>query len=84
MDYRRNWLRSLVACAVFVGSMFATPHPLHAQASTSATISGTVVDPSGAVISNADVTLKNLATGDVRHSKSNGAGDFTSIWDRGG
>jgi hypothetical protein len=77
MDYRRNWLRSLVACAVFVGSMFATPHPLHAQASTSATISGTVVDPSGAVISNADVTLKNLATGDVRHSKSNGAGDFT-------
>ncbi len=41
-----------------------------------ATLSGTVVDPSGAVIPGADVTLRSTATADVRTVKSNGTGDF--------
>ena len=44
---------------------------------TTASLSGTVTDPTGAVIPNAAVTLKNQASGDLRQSKSNGSGDFT-------
>ena len=45
---------------------------LHAQ--TSATLSGTVTDSSGAVLSAADVTIKNVDTGAVRSAASDAAG----------
>src|SRR5258708_12964753 len=44
---------------------------------TSATLSGTVFDASGAVVPDATVTLKNEASGDTRTTKSNGEGYFT-------
>ncbi|HKV61350.1 MAG TPA: carboxypeptidase-like regulatory domain-containing protein [Candidatus Acidoferrum sp.] len=44
---------------------------------TSATLTGTVFDASGAVVANATVTLKNEASGDLRATVSNGEGYFT-------
>jgi hypothetical protein len=48
---------------------------LHAQ-TISAELRGAVQDPSGAVIPSADISVKNVATGSVRATKSNGAGLF--------
>jgi hypothetical protein len=47
-----------------------------AWAQDNATINGTVVDPSGAVVPNAQVNLTNPATGETRQSTSNGAGAY--------
>ncbi len=45
--------------------------------STSATLSGTVVDQNGAVIPSADITITNTATGLQRTATSNDSGFFT-------
>lgn len=65
----------LVAVAALFFLLIPAPG-IHAQGTT-ATLSGTVADPTGAIIPNAAVVLKNLATGDTRHSTSNSAGDFS-------
>jgi hypothetical protein len=44
---------------------------------TSATLTGTVFDASGAVVANATVGLKNEASGDLRATVSNGEGYFS-------
>jgi hypothetical protein len=41
------------------------------------TITGTVYDPSGAVVANANVVLKNVASGDVRRGATNSDGYFS-------
>jgi hypothetical protein len=47
-----------------------------AQSDTSS-ISGTITDPSGAVVPNARVTVKNDATGQARNVNSNSVGAYT-------
>jgi hypothetical protein len=47
---------------------------VHALAQSTATLSGTVTDPSGAVLPNAQVTVHSLATGLDRVLKTDGAG----------
>ena len=49
--------------------------PAFAQ-NTSGGLSGTVVDPTGAVVVGADVTMRNEASQDVRRSKTNADGFF--------
>jgi hypothetical protein len=49
--------------------------PLGAQSITG-TISGTVVDPSGAIVPGAEVTLTNEATGTTYNTASSDAGEF--------
>ncbi len=51
------------------------------QAQENAELSGTVTDPTGAVIPNAKVTISNVATGEARTVTSNGAGlfDFSGL-----
>src|SRR5580704_6779887 len=46
-------------------------------AQTSASISGTVTDPSGAAVADANVTATDLGTGAVRSAKSNTSGFYT-------
>jgi hypothetical protein len=48
-----------------------------AQAQTTATLTGTVMDQAGAVVPKASVTLLNQASGDIRHTLSNDVGYFT-------
>ena len=46
------------------------------SAQVSATLSGTVTDQSGAVVSGATVTAKNVDTGVIRHTTSDGSGSY--------
>ncbi|HKW63192.1 MAG TPA: carboxypeptidase-like regulatory domain-containing protein [Candidatus Acidoferrum sp.] len=66
---------SVLAAMLFVFALLGQP-PALAQ-TTSATLTGTVFDASGAVVPDATVTLKNEASGDTRSTKSNGEGYFT-------
>ena len=62
--------------AMLFASLLLAPCGFYGQGTT-ATLNGTVTDTSGAVIPNAQVTLKNQASGDIRQGKSNSAGDFS-------
>jgi len=48
-----------------------------AQAGVSATVSGTVTDPSGAVVPNATVAIRNPVSGYTRSTTTDGSGRFT-------
>src|SRR4051794_39283451 len=45
-------------------------------AEVTAGVLGTVVDPSGAIVANANLTLTNNDTGLVRHARSDSSGNF--------
>jgi len=67
MSPRTSVLFLLVVC-------LAATAPLLAQ--NTASITGTVRDPSGAVLPSADVTLTNVATGVTQKAATNGSGDY--------
>jgi hypothetical protein len=71
-------LSTLVAALAVVAVLFITTPTATAQ-SSSATVNGTVLDTSGAVVPGASVTLKNQASGDERTEVSNGDGFFNFI-----
>jgi hypothetical protein len=72
----RKFFTGLAVLLTFVFSLFSGA-VAHAQV-TGATLSGTVTDPSGAVVSGADVSIKNNATGDSRAVTSDSAGLFNA------
>ncbi len=57
------------------GSVAISPVPAIAQGTT-ATLSGTVSDPTNAIIPGAEVSLTNVQNGTKRTSRSNSSGDF--------
>ena len=61
---------SIVAAALTVSSLAAGAQTFRG------TLSGTVLDGSGAAVPNAVVQLQNPATNETLNGKSNGAGDF--------
>lgn len=64
--------------AVVVGMvLLSLPGTLCAQTANTGTVLGTVMDPTGAVIPNAKVQLKDLATETVRSTTTNAAGQYT-------
>jgi hypothetical protein len=48
----------------------------HAQSIITGAVSGTITDPSGAILPNATVTLVNTATGDTQSGKTNTSGVY--------
>src|SRR5580658_6235049 len=65
------------------GLLLACSPPLLAQVST-ADLLGTVTDPSGAVVPNAQVTLTNTATRQKRQAPTNPSGEYIfSLLQRG-
>lgn len=68
---RRNWFALLAGClsALLVFACVA-------EAQVSAAISGRVTDPSGAAVSSATVSAKNLETGAVRNTSTDDAGRY--------
>ncbi len=65
---------------VVVGLLFATSSVVFAQASAgTASILGVVTDPSGAVIPDVDVTVRNVDTNVARTLKSNEAGRYEAV-----
>ena len=69
---RRNISRLLMA--ILLTWMLASP----AFADLTGDVQGTVVDPAGAIIANAKVTIKNLSNGATRVLTSNSSGEFSS------
>ena len=71
--------RLLVSTATAVLLLTSLRPSLFSQATVSAgSIIGTVTDPSGAVISRANVTITNIATGQVVKVTTNSSGSFNS------
>ncbi|HZL67682.1 MAG TPA: carboxypeptidase-like regulatory domain-containing protein, partial [Candidatus Limnocylindrales bacterium] len=66
-------MKKLVLLSLFI---FGLSSYLTAQLST-ATVNGTIVDSSGAVVTKAQVTVSNPATGFSRQTVSGAAGDYT-------
>lgn len=67
------WRTSVVRLAFIV---FLVAFSIVGWAQDNATISGTVLDPSGAAVANVSVSITNTATGQVRETVSNSAGDY--------
>src|ERR1039457_5122807 len=65
----RSAVLAFAICAVLVPALVGQ--------TVTATLSGTVLDPSGAVVPKANVILKNEASGDVRRTFANSDGYFT-------
>lgn len=67
---RTGWLLSALVCVTFASAA------LHAQLSSTATISGTVADSTGAVVANATVTITDLDTKVTAVRQTNASGAF--------
>src|ERR1700682_5611233 len=61
--------------ALAVASLFLAIGISHAQSATS--VSGTVLDPSGAVVANANVEIHNPVSGFARSVTTDASGQFT-------
>src|SRR6202030_3340693 len=72
-------MKRLVAMGVFLAFVLClfVSVPVRAQV-TGATLSGTVTDASGAVIANAQVAIKNTATGITKDATTDSAGFYTA------
>src|SRR5262245_10171574 len=71
---KRGWRRAWLGLALSV-LLVATTTPMWSQG-FQGTLRGIVQDPTGALIPNADVTIKNEATGETRTQVSSSTGTF--------
>ena len=71
MSSKRLFALAALSCLLLVSCI-----NLFGQATAIATLQGTVTDKSQAVVSGADVTLINKATGATRSTKTNAAGEY--------
>jgi len=74
MKYDQVWHRLLWLALVAILLIATAPN---VAAQNAATLTGTVTDPTGAVIPKANVTMTNEATADVRRTVTNSDGYFT-------
>jgi hypothetical protein len=62
---------------LFLAASFLMPQTASAQSATSGAVSGTVLDPSGALVSGASVDLTNKDTNAVQSALTNASGQYT-------
>src|SRR5689334_6755480 len=67
------------ACFVALLCSLLLTANVFAQVSVSGAISGIVVDTSGAVIPNAEITVTNQGTGSERQARTNASGGFIIV-----
>ncbi|MGA3210563.1 MAG: TonB-dependent receptor, partial [Terriglobales bacterium] len=67
-------VRSRFLVVLFLGSFFAS---FLSATGPTGTITGTVTDPSGAIVQKAHVTVRNEETNALRETQTNGDGDYT-------
>src|SRR5260370_770940 len=65
-----------IAGAVLLLALIASPGLLVAQNIVTGGVPGTVTDPSGGVVANAKVTLKNAATGETNNAATSDSGTY--------
>ena len=70
-----GWFVSFAVLVISFG--FAARVPVYAQV-VGATLSGTVTDPSGAIIANSQITIMNVGTGVPREVTTNDSGYYTA------
>lgn len=73
---QRNFLSIGLAFFVLIFSSLSGTLPANAQALTAGTVTGAIVDPNGAVVPNANVTIANSLTGYKRNVTSDADGNF--------
>ena len=74
-----RFIRTLVALAVFAFFVIVTPL-IHAQGvGNSASITGTVVDPTGGVVPKATVEIHNVVSGLDRTTTTDNMGNFSFV-----
>jgi hypothetical protein len=73
---QRNILTIVFAFLILFSALVTTPVPARAQGLTAGTVSGVVVDPNGAVVPNASVTIANSVTGYTRTVNTDKDGGF--------
>jgi hypothetical protein len=71
----RTFIKHTVIVAFALAAVFCTSLPIHAQ-SFRGSIRGQIVDASGAAIIGANITAKNVATGDTRTLQSDADGGY--------
>ena len=76
---RSRWTALLPAMALLAMFVLVSTGISHAQGVNTATLAGTVVDPSGAAVKGAKVTLANAATGATRTAESDDAGRYNLV-----
>src|SRR5689334_21085436 len=76
---KTKWLSFTHACFVALLCSFLLTTNVFGQVSVSGTISGNVVDASGAVIPNAKVAVTNQGTGAERQASTNANGSFVVV-----
>ncbi len=77
--WRSGWTASLKVMALLAACVLAFAVISHAQGVNTATLAGTVVDPSGAPVNGARVTLANAATGATRTAVSDDNGRYNFV-----
>ncbi|HEV2420394.1 MAG TPA: TonB-dependent receptor [Candidatus Acidoferrales bacterium] len=73
MSVRQSFLLILIVCLCVV----AFPAASWAQAGNSSTVSGTVLDPSGAIVAKATVTIHDPVSGYERSTTTDSSGNFS-------
>ena len=69
----------LLSAGLAVAVFLATPAPVAAQATISTgSVQGTVVDPQGAAVPGAKITITNKGTGQTIHLTTTSTGTYTS------
>src|SRR6184192_605668 len=69
----------MIVVALFVAAMLAAPPQAGAQATISTgSVQGTIVDPKGAVVTSARITITNKDTGQKLESEATSAGTYNS------
>lgn len=76
-DARRIRLFLLLCAVSFAWGQTQTPAPLTGTSQAGASIRGHVLDPSGLIVADATVTVRNLLTGSVVMQKTNADGTFS-------
>src|SRR5438067_9996076 len=73
---KRISVMTALAVALLTATIFHSTSEVNAQALTAGSITGSVVDPNGAVVPNATVTLSNAITGFKRTATADAEGTF--------
>lgn len=72
-----NVRKCAIGAVIFLFVVFVSHNRAAAQTVTTGTVLGTVADPSGAAVADADVVLKNTATNAQVTQKTNSSGQYT-------